>query len=254
MLLTDCVNRLARELHKVERAEAAWDPAALRQGRERVAKALAEIRTAATPGLSEVEAAAQRVAEELAAPGYAVALERALRDAGLPVEGVYPEYDLPPFRLNVEVDNEVVQLVLGRRRERLRAFAPTTVAVWVAKRYQAVTRRPFHPGRFVDDLVAAFELASRLAYADAKRQVLWGRTVALRQLYELMTLRREYRREYPLGHFTYDLARLRQAGLHHPPYRLEFGFSRDAAKALLLRDSGGREERFSTLAVHREER
>lgn len=182
---------------------------------------------------------------------YSQELEEALKKVGVPLRGSFPVYEFPPFKLTVDLSEEVVKLSLGRKQERSTSLLPGEVAVWVGKRYDKVVKRKIDSQRFCRDLLAAYERANSLIYKS--ENVLWGKAVPLNMIYDLLTLRLAAKSDYPKDVFTYELARLReQFEIRYKEYRFELGHSRNTANSLLLIDAQGRETRVSSLIVHRE--
>jgi hypothetical protein len=199
----------------------------------------------------EVVNALKAEQEYVAGADYPGALETALREAGLPIQGSYPRYELIPFKLTVDPGQEAVILSVGRKSERTFALAPQQVAAWVAARYKKLVEKKFDSQQFCRELLDAYRIGNRMAYR--QNEVLWGRAVSLTTIYELLTVRRSARQEYPKELYIYDLGRLKeQFQIRYQGYRFEFGFARNQGHALLVIDSQGRESRLSSLIVHLE--
>ncbi len=244
--------RLQNNLTKARKAIDNWDFKELEKALETLgedARALAARHESAMPEISRTLRAEQEFVSGDAYPGE---LEQALRGAGLPVQGSYPKYELIPFKLTVDPEQGAVILSVGRKSERTYAFAPQQVADWVSVRYKKLVERKFDSERFCRELVDAYRTGNRIAYK--QDDVLWGRAVSLSTIYDLLTVRRSTRQEYPKELYIYELGRLKeQFEIGYQNYRLEFGFARNQAHALLVIDSQGRESRISSLIVHREE-
>jgi hypothetical protein len=180
---------------------------------------------------------------------YPKELKEALEKAGVPLQGEFPEFVFPPFRLKVMVEEESCSLNMGRRRERITAMNPAVIAQWAAKRYRQVASRPVNAAILCQDLMEAYEVVNRLHFG--QRDVLWGKAVPLDKLYKILTLRRESKREYPKPLFVFDLARLKeQFEITHKGFRFEFGFTRDQGSSIDLVDSQGRVSHISSLSIH----
>lgn len=185
----------------------------------------------------------------VAGANYPSILEAALREVGLPIQGSYPKYELIPFILTVDPEQEAVILSVGRKSERTSALAPQEVAAWVSDRYKTLVEKRLDSQRFCRELLDAYRIGNRIAYR--QNDVLWGRAVSLTTIYDLLTVRRSSRQEYPKELYIYDLGRLKeQFEIRYQGYRFEFGFARNQGHALLVIDSQGRESRLSSLIVH----
>ncbi len=197
----------------------------------------------------EIVSALKAEQEFVAGEDYPGALETALREECLPLQGSYPRYELHPFKLTVDSEQEVVTLTVGRKSERTSALAPQHVAAWVVARYKKLVEKRFESQQFCSELLDAYCIGNQLAYQ--KNEVMWGRAVPLATIYKLLTVRRSAKQEYPKEQYTYELGRLKeQFQIRYKDYRFEFGFARNQSNAFLVIDSQGRESRLEGLIVH----
>ncbi|CQR70478.1 hypothetical protein SOV_40110 [Sporomusa ovata DSM 2662] len=181
---------------------------------------------------------------------YSQELEQALLAAQIPLQGTFPQYEFVPFKLTVAVEEKEIRLAIGRKQEKTVAMQPKQVAKWVATKYQKLIGKRFDGAGFMRELLGAYKVANKLAYREG--QVLWGRAVALDELYELLTLKRGSRQEYPKPLFLFELGRLKeQFEMKLDEYQFEFGFPRKQEKAVTIVDSRGRESRVSSLTIHK---
>lgn len=183
---------------------------------------------------------------------YPPLVEAALKQAGIPLKGEFPNYEFPPFKLTFQPELTSVRLSMGRRSQQTYSLAVAQLVPWVNDQYRRVIESKFDPARFCRELLAAYELLNRLSLQ--VEDVLWGHPVPLKELYKLLTVRQSARQDYPEPLFTFDLARLQeQTDIQHEGYRFELVPSRQQASGLLLVNSRGQESRVSSLAIHRHE-
>jgi len=240
------VRQLRKNLAGLKKAFDEWDFAGFRKFVTAFRESMRQIAECGPTELERLEQEIEEKQRRLETASFREDLERALREAKLPLQGEFPKYDIPPFRMEVDIATRSIRLVFGRRSKRSNSFAPDSLAKWVQKRYQAVVKRSFDANQFADELLAAYEVASELAY----RKVLWDRAVPLQRLYELLTLRGDSRTEYPLAYFAFDLARFRRSDMVFNGRRFEFGYSRDVGHTILVPDQDGREDRLSSLTIY----
>jgi hypothetical protein len=180
---------------------------------------------------------------------YPTQVEGALRNAGIPIKGEFPTYEFPPFKLAFSLENGVIRLSIGRRSQQTKAFAPATLATWVAGQYKRVSDSKFNATQFCKELLAAYEMLNCLVLKHD--QVNWGHPVPLKEIYRLLTLRQSTKQDYPEPLFIYDLARLKeQVDIQYEGYRFELVPSRNQASSFLLVNSQGQESRVSSLTIH----
>lgn len=232
-------------------AATTWDI----QGLERAMKTLdqkqSELSTywqEARKDLLELE---QLLHDSLKESTYAVELEQCLRTAGIPLQRNFPEYDFPPFKLVIDSEAMEARLIYGRKVEKTRVLQPTKLSEWVALRYQKVVGKKFDAKRLMKELMGAYQYANRYTYRG--EDVLWGRAISLELLYDLLTLRKPSKQDYPKSLYLYELGLLKeQPDLSVDGFAFEFGFAREQSKALVLVDSRGRESRVSSLTIYQD--
>jgi hypothetical protein len=244
--------RLHNNLIKTRKAIDSWDFKVL----EKVLEALGEdarlLLARHEDGMPNVARALQGAQEFVAGEEYPGELERSLRDAHIPLQGSYPNYELIPFKLILDPGQGAVILSVGRKSERISAFEPQQVAAWVAARYKKLVDKKFDSQRFCRELVDAYQTGNRIAYK--QDEVLWGHAVSLSTIYELLTVRYSARQEYPKELYIFELGRLKeQLEIRYQNYRLVFGTAKKQKNALLVTDSQGRENSLSSLIIFHEE-
>ena len=182
---------------------------------------------------------------------YKDELENQLRQVGLYFDGNFPKYYLPPFELYFLVNQQVVQLRLGRKVEKTGIFDPQALTRWIKKRYDALTNQQFNRRIFFNELLEAYKIGFIYNFGGCStHQNLWGRPVPLKLIYKIMTIKTQTRREYPETYFIYDLARLRAEGLRFDNYQIEFGHTREKQSYIIPDLTSSRQERFSTITLH----
>ena len=248
------VDSLSRQLYKnwlaVKKAKTVWDFRSLQKAQTAYADELQELAGLWPQYQVQLEQETLVDSEFVRGDAYGAALEEALKAAGIPLQGSFPTFEFPPFKLTIAVETQEAKLGMGRKLERSTALGPKTLAAWVSGRYQAVAGKRFDAESFMRDLLNAYKVANKIAYREA--DVLWGRAVGLDAIYELLTLKQSARQEYPKPLFVYNLARLKeQFDLTQDEYRLELGTARNQTKALLIVDSQGRESRISSLTIYK---
>lgn len=197
----------------------------------------------------EVEADTEYVRSEK----YAEDIDQALKEVGLPLQGSFPEYEFPPFKLSFDVKALEVKLIMGRKKDRTTAMQPKQVAEWASRLYQAMVGKRFDAAAFMKDLRSAYQIANKIVYREA--DVKWGMAVHLDTIYELLTVKKSARSDYQKPLFIFELGRLReQFDLTSEGYSYELGFARHQEKALVVIDSQGRDARLASLTIHKVEK
>ena len=202
-----------------------------------------------TPCREQITNDIARVRQYLESEEYGQQVDQYLREAGIPLQGSFPVYEFPPFKLTIVAGAGEARLQMGRRQERTGVLEPRELSKWVNKKYQAVVGRKFDADRLMNDLLDAYKIANQMIFRQEK--VLWGKAAGLEMIYKLLTLRRSARVEYPRPLYLFELGRLKE--VFNPQvgeYLFELGFARDQFKALLIVDSQGRESHLSSLTIY----
>ncbi|MDO8685357.1 MAG: hypothetical protein Q7J78_01655 [Clostridiales bacterium] len=187
----------------------------------------------------------------LNSPEFILSLEKAIKDLNIPLAGEFPNYDIPPFKLSISLENYEARLSLGRKIERTPSLNPQELAKWVSLRYKKISGRKFNLSAFLKDMLEAYSISNRLNFRE--KDTAWGRAVPLNDIYELLTLKQTARQDYPKQFFMYDLGLLKeQSTISYGEYRFELGFARNQLKSILIVDSLGRQSMISSLTIYKE--
>jgi hypothetical protein len=250
--MSTIIKRINNTLSKAKKAVEGWDFKAFDKARDVFIEDTKLLAADSEDKLSQIDLNIQELSAFVTSPAYPEALEDELKAAGVPFRGAFPRYELIPYKLTIDVGQGVVILSVGRKSERISAFAPQQVAAWVAVRYKKLVERKFDSQQFCKELLDAYKIGNKIAYKN--NEILWNHSVSLTTIYELLTLRRSAKQEYPKELYTYELGRLKeQFEIRYQNYRYEFGFARNQSNALLVTDSQGKESRLSSLMVYRED-
>lgn len=243
--------RLAKNLGKSKKALESWDYKILNAS---LASASQDVKWLIT-NWEKTEMHVCKVMDELKdhlqSSTYQGELERAMADAGLPVQGTFPNFTLTPFKLSIDQRKAEVRLILGSKIEKNSVLYPRQAASWVEKRYKGLIDRKFNSERFCRELLAAYKYANKLIFRND--DVLWGRAVSLKTIYDILTIRSSSKKDYPRELYAYELGRLKENfEIKYKNFIFNFGFTRDQSRSILIVDSKGRESRVSTLSIFEE--
>ena len=251
-IMNASVNSISKSWHVLRQTQMTWNIKGARQNIDKLRLLLDGLADQWQSADNQISALISAIREQLESPAYASELEQELKSAGVPISGAFPQYFLPPFKMAVSVDNLEVRLSLGRKSERTSDLNPKQLAAWVAVRYKKVISRKFNAQAFMKDLLEAYQFANRITFLG--KEPIWGRAVSLMDLYDIMTVKATSRQDYPKQFFVFDLGLLKESPtMELDPYRFELGFARHQSRALVVVDSSGRENHFSSLTIYRDE-
>lgn len=243
------ISTITRNWHGLRTIDGTWNVRGALQNMDRLRLSMDEVSLVWSDAEARLGERIADIRAMLATAAYAEELEREMKEAGIPFSGEFPQYILPPFKLQISVDQLEARLSLGRKNERTADLQPAVLAKWTALRYRKVITRKFNATAFMKDLLEAYRISARLNFRE--KEAPYGRAVPIMELYDILTLRQGSRQEYPSQFFTFDLGLLKESGLMRMDrYHFELGFARDQKRAIVVVDSRGREDRISSLTVH----
>jgi hypothetical protein len=159
---------------------------------------------------------------------YPQALESEFRRAGLEFEGAFPEYEIFPLTVRVNVDGESVRI--GRRT--VQTLDPRAVARAVQKDHRRLHGSSFNAPRFLDALALCY---------DALSGGQLGSPVPLIDVYRLLSARTGAT-GYTRQEFAFDIYRVRrQSDLIVKGRTVEFSHGKSGTQFPVPRTQGGAE-------------
>ena len=252
-LLEDSAHTLVKSVKRLKHAQKNWDFRSLDQMKQVFQETLNKIEQSWNILEPDLDNEMSLHKEYLLTENFFKDFEQELNDAKIPFQGEFPDYFFPPFHLHFDLENYQALLVLGRKSQRFSVLQPRELAIIIANVYKVVYDRRFNSKNFLKDLLNAYKFANCLSFK--QKEVLWGKAVSLDKIYEILTVRRSTHQEYPKILFQFELGLLKEKFdlTLDGEYKFEFGFTRNARKAMVIVDSQGRESRISTLTIHKED-
>ena len=166
---------------------------------------------------------------------WASEFEQALSLAEVPFAGRYPQYDVFPFYVKVDLKGGAA--VINNRTGHV--LRPAALAKLVRAEWEKVHRAAFNDQQFLKALYALYDVLPKNL----------TRGVALRRAHELLTVRIGTA-AYPLRQFAFDLYRLRRTNMTADGRRLVLNPSRDK-KGVSVPDGHGGTDLLGTYEVVR---
>jgi hypothetical protein len=195
--LDSAVARFRRLSQQVTKAAGRWDLRLLRQRLPETIQLAAEV-TAAAEAADAALAAWSAGSAPSAIASYAAELKRAAAQLRLPLQGDFPDYEVFPLKVSLDLQGE--QAAIGRRRTT--TLEPLALMREVQARHQALHRSSFNANRFMKALTSAHDLLHEAGRAK-------GMDVSLGAIYEVLTMR-SGTGDYTKNEFAFDIYRLRR--------------------------------------------
>lgn len=167
------------------------------------------------------------------------------QEKGVDVRGEFPVYEMFPYRVRLDVENQDIYL----DRKKISCMRPASFVETVTKGQEKLNKASFNALTFAGELATAYDLAL------LKLQKRPGSDIYLTSLYKYLAPMGRFRKEYDQQSFAFDLARLYTSGEEATKNgrRFQFGPSRDNKKAYRILDKDGKEQYLATICFINEE-
>jgi len=169
----------------------------------------------------------------------------ACEEKGVDVRGASPIYEMFPYRVKLDMENQDVYL----DRKKIQCMRPQSFVDMVQKGQEKLNRAAFNPAAFASELADAYDTA----VYKMKRQP--GADIYLKDLYKYLAPMSRFRKDYDQQSFAFDLARLYISGIEETKNgrRFLFGPSRESNKSTRILDGNGKEYFLSTISFYNQE-
>ena len=222
--------------------------AEVRKALDQMGEALEKAEAAATGLTAELDGFDTR--EYFAGGDFSRQLLEACAAEEIDVKGEHGVYEMFPYKVRVLGDEEHAEEIYVNRKK-LPSFRPSYVASFIKAGREKLYKGAFKPESFMEELAAGYEMTCLRSNARV------GSTQALTKIYKNMVPMARARKEYDMQAFSFDLARIYEAGTEawvtKSGQRYYFGTSRDGKTGIRVLSRTGVETYISTLKPMNEE-
>lgn len=164
------------------------------------------------------------------------------------VKGDFPNYEMFPFRVRMDVEN--LDMFLDRKK--IQCMRPLAFVQTVKASRDKMLKAPFEPSSFVSELATAYDLAL-LKQNQGKVISSSSSDIYLKSLYNFLTPMRRFRKDYDQQSFAFDLARLYSSEVDSTDdgRKFQFGPSRNIGKCVRILDKDGVEQYLATIRFYK---
>lgn len=224
---------LCRETESGDLKSLVRDLAVMSEAARAVSASLEEIRTAAEGFDAKAYFESGEFAEQMLA---------ACEEKGVDVLGDAPVYEMFPYRVRVDAENQDLWL----DRKKVQCMRPGSFAEMVRSGQEKLNKAPFNALTFVSELSDAYDLA----VLKLKKQP--ESDIYLTSLYKFLAPMSRFRKDYDQQSFAFDLARLLISGIEETRNgrRFQFGPSRNSNKAIRILDKDGQARFLATIRFY----
>lgn len=164
------------------------------------------------------------------------------REKGVDVRGEFPVYEMFPYRVKVDAENQDLYL----DRKKLQCMRPQSFVDIVQKGQEKLNKASFNALTFVNELADAYDLAVLKLKKNPESDVY------LTSLYKFLAPMSRFRKDYDQQNFAFDLARLYTSEIEETKNgrKFQFGPSRNNNKAIRILDKDGQEQYLATIRFY----
>lgn len=167
-------------------------------------------------------------------------------NAGLDVKGEFPIYEIFPYRVRVDAENQDMYV----DRKKIQCIRPQGFVRTLKAGRDKLMRVAFNAAAFAAELADAYDIA--LMRQSGGKSYSKEADCYLTGLYQYLAPMSRHRREYDKQSYAFDLARLYASGIEEikDGRRFQFGPSRNNAKAIRILDAEGTERFLATVRFY----
>ena len=167
------------------------------------------------------------------------------REKGVDVRGDFPVYEMFPYRVRLDAENQDVYL----DRKKVQCMRPQSLIDIVKTGQEKLNKASFNPQLFLGELSEAYNIAL------LKKNKNPGSDILLANLYKFLAPMSRFRKDYDQHSFAYDLARLYNSDIRETKNGrcCQFGPSRNSSeKSYRILDKYGNEQFLATICFYEE--
>jgi hypothetical protein len=242
------IARMSATLKKLEIAEKTLSIRGFRTGVETLGQDFTHIENTSKEFLREQQTCLEDLCKKLNHPDYSTKFESALREQKVHFSGAFPDYDIPPFKLSISIDNYTARLSMGRKSQQIDNLSPVSLAQWVGSAYDKLVNSKFKHERFCGELFEAYRYLSKSE---------WYVPVPIKEVYRILTIKAEAKQEYPESRFVFDLSRLlREFEIKHSDhdgtqYIIDLSPHKQSSKNYTVVNEAGKERAIGNLTIRK---
>ena len=176
---------------------------------------------------------------------FAEQLLEQCREKGVDVKGEYPVYEMFPYKVRLDAENQDIYL----DRKRFSCVRPQSFVQMVKTGQDRLTKANFNSQAFLNELSDAYDMAVLKLHKQPESDIY------LTSLYKFLVPMGRFRKDYDQQSYAFDLARLYGADLETTKSGryFQFGPSRFPNKAIRILDASGNEQFLSTIRFYTKE-
>ena len=182
------------------------------------------------------------IQQQLQSSDYPQQIEKFLEENQISFSGRFPDYHIPPFKLSFDLSKNLVKLIMGRKPLQTHSLEPQQLVNWIVQHYRSVLSSRFASEQFCKEILSAYKYLS---------QSNWRRQISVKDIYQLLTIKKTTKQDYPESNFMFDLARLLQnPTIENEDCYFEFTAHKESKNNYFLTDPQGREKTIGLVSIY----
>lgn len=169
------------------------------------------------------------------------------QEKGVDITGHFPLYDVFPCKIKIDVENSELYLD-GRKTLCLR---PSGFVDAISLTREKLIGTTFNPMQFASELSWAYD--ATLLKQNIGKSSAPDTDCYLESIYKTLTPMRQFKQNYTMQNFSFDLARLYNSSIDaiKDGRKIQFGPSRNMKQAFRILDNNGNEQFLATIRFYR---
>ena len=166
----------------------------------------------------------------------------ACREKGVDVRGEFPVYEMFPYRVRLDTENQDIYL----DRKKVQCMRPQKFIDTVKSGQERLNRASFNALTFISELSDAYDLAVMKLKKRPESDIY------LTSLYKFLAPMSRFRKDYDQQSFSFDIARLYSSDIEAAKNgrKFQFGPSRNNNKSIRILDKEGKEQFLATIRFY----
>ena len=166
------------------------------------------------------------------------------REMDVDVKGEYPTYEMFPFKVKIDGENQDVYI----NKRRSPCLRPQYLVADIKQSKEKLMKAKFNAAAFLNELADAYDKLIRIEGKEpssAKRNT----KLLLRDIYRQMTPMQRFRKDYELQNFAFDISRLYSSDIEYSSDKRRYllGPGRFESQNLRILDKNGMERQLGTI-------
>lgn len=182
------------------------------------------------------------IQQQIQSSDYPHQVETLLQQNGISFSGQFPDYQIPPFKLSFSFSKNTVKLSMGRKSYQTHILEPQSLVEWISQHHRSLLSSSFAHEQFCKEIMSAYKYLSHSN---------WRRQISIKDVYQLLTIKKSTKQDYPEENFMFDLSRLlRLTVIEYEGFYFEFTAHKESKKNYFITNEQGKDKTIGLVSVY----